>query len=248
MSETIKTVLITGASRGIGRAIALVLAGPGTHLVLTGRDSSALEQVATEVRAAGAHATPIACDLSAEPHVRHLIEASVEANAAINGVPDGTIDVLINNAGSAAVQPFHELSLETWEHTLRVNLTATFLTCKYAIPQMHGGGPYGGLIINIASIAASQAFPTWSAYSAAKFGVVGFSNAIREELRPRGIRVTVVYPAATDTALWDSIPGEWNRANMLAPADIAGPIAQLVAQPPHVTTEALHIGHVAGAL
>jgi NAD(P)-dependent dehydrogenase (short-subunit alcohol dehydrogenase family) len=231
-----QTILITGASRGIGRATALALAASGTHLVLNGRDNSALEHVAAEVRAAGAHATPVACDVSAEPHARRLIETS----AALHG----QIDVLINNAGSATVQPFTELALEDWEHTLRVSLTATFLTCKYAVPSMQRGG----LIINIASIAARQAFPTWSAYSAAKFGVVGFSNAIREELRPRGIRVTVVFPAATNTALWDSIPGEWNRAAMLEPADVAGPLAQLVAQPPHVTTEELHIGHVAGAL
>jgi NADP-dependent 3-hydroxy acid dehydrogenase YdfG len=236
MTEKTRTILITGASRGIGRAIALALAAPGTHLVLNGRDSNALEQVATEARAAGAQATPIACDVGAEPHVRRLIDTSAASS--------GQIDVLINNAGSAAVQPFTDVSLEAWEQTLRVNLTATFLTCKYAAPQMQRGG----LIINIASIAARQAFPTWSAYSAAKFGVVGFSNAIREELRPQGIRVTVVYPAATNTTLWDSIPGEWNRATMLEPADIAAPIAQLVEQPPHVTTEELHIGHVAGAL
>jgi NAD(P)-dependent dehydrogenase (short-subunit alcohol dehydrogenase family) len=237
-----KTILITGASRGIGRAIALALAAPGHHLVLNGRDSDALEQVAAEVRAAGGEATPVACNMSAEPHVRRLIETSVETNASINGVPNGTIDVLINNAGSAAVQPFHELSLEAWEHTLRVGLTATFLTCKYALPHMHGGG----LIINIASIAARQGIPTWSAYCAAKYGLLGFSNAIREELRPHGIRVTVVFPSATDTPLWDAIPGEWNRANMLQPGDVAGPIAHLVAQPPHVITEELMIGHVAG--
>jgi NAD(P)-dependent dehydrogenase (short-subunit alcohol dehydrogenase family) len=231
-----KVIVITGASRGIGRAIALALAAPGTHLILNGRDSDALGQVAAAVRTAGGNATPIACDVSAEPHVQRMIETS----AAISG----QIDVLINNAGSATVQPFADLPLADWEHTLRVGLTATFLTCKYAAPHMQSGG----LIINIASIAARQAFPTWSAYSAAKFGVVGFSNAIREELRPRGIRVTVVFPAATDTDLWDHIPGEWNRANMLQPAEVARPIAQLVAQPLHVTTEELHIGHVAGAL
>jgi short-subunit dehydrogenase len=106
----------------------------------------------------------------------------------------------------------------------------------------------GGLIVNVASVAARQAFPNWSAYSAAKHGVLGFSNAIREELRPRGIRVTVVLPAATDTALWDAIPGEWNRANMLQAEDVARAIAQLADQPPHVTTEELVIGHVAGRL
>jgi len=106
----------------------------------------------------------------------------------------------------------------------------------------------GALIVNVASVAARQAFPNWSAYVAAKHGLLGFSGAIREELRPRGIRVSVVLPAATDTALWDALPGEWSRASMLQPADVARAIAQLADQPPYVTTEEIVIGHVAGRL
>jgi NAD(P)-dependent dehydrogenase (short-subunit alcohol dehydrogenase family) len=231
-----KVMLITGASRGIGRAVALALAAPGAHLVLVGRDGSTLEPVAAAAREAGAQATPIACDITAEPHVRRMIETS----AALTG----QIDVLVNNAGSAIVTPFAEMTLAEWETILRTTLTGTFLACRHAVGHMQEGG----LIINIASIAARQAFPGWAAYSAAKYGLVGFSNAIREELRPRGVRVTVVYPAATDTPLWDSIPGEWNRANMLQPEEVARPIANLVEQPPHVNIDELGVGHVAGAL
>jgi NAD(P)-dependent dehydrogenase (short-subunit alcohol dehydrogenase family) len=156
----------------------------------------------------------------------------------------GRIDVLVNSAGGAVITPFDEMPLSEWEAALRSLLTGTFLTCKHAAPHM----PEGGLIVNVASVASRQAFPGWSAYSAAKFGVLGFSNAIREELRPRGVRVSAVLPAATDTALWDTLPGEWSRTNMLRPEDVADAIATLVAQPPYMTTEELVVGHVAGRL
>jgi NAD(P)-dependent dehydrogenase (short-subunit alcohol dehydrogenase family) len=234
--ELKQVILVVGASRGIGRATALALASTDRHLVLAARDQLALEQVAAEAQARGAAATAVPCDITAEPHVRRLIETAA-------GVT-GSIDILVNSAGGAVVAPFETVSLADWEATLRVGLTGTFLACKHAAGHMRPGG----LIVNVASVAARQAFPNWAVYSAAKHGVLGFSSAIREELRPRGIRVTVVLPAATDTALWDAIPGEWNRANMLQADDVARAIAQLVLQPPHVTTEELVIGHVAGRL
>jgi 3-oxoacyl-[acyl-carrier protein] reductase len=234
--ELAHVIVIVGASRGIGRATALALAGAGRYLALAARDGAALETVAAEVRARGAEATVVPCDVTAEPHVRRLLETAA-------GVT-GQIDLLVNSAGGAVVTPFEALTLADWETTLRVGLTGAFLACKHAVGHMRPGA----LIVNVASVAARQAFPNWAAYSAAKHGLLGFSNAIREELRPRGVRVTVVLPAATDTALWDAIPGEWNRANMLHPNDVARAIAQLAAQPPYVTVEELVIGHVAGRL
>jgi len=231
-----KVIVIIGASRGIGRATALAFAVPGTHLVLAARDRATLETVAAEARAAGAEASVVPCDVSAEPHVRRLIETATAIT--------GKIDILINSAGGAVVAPFEQLTLDDWERSLRVGLTSVFLACKHAAAHM----PEGGLIVNVASVAARQVFPGWSAYIAAKHGLLGFSGAIREELRGRGVRVTVVLPAATDTALWDDLPGEWNRANMLQPADVARAIVQLAAQPPYLTTEELVIGHVAGRL
>jgi NAD(P)-dependent dehydrogenase (short-subunit alcohol dehydrogenase family) len=231
-----KVIVVVGASRGIGRATALALAASDTHLVLAARDAAALEAVAVAARSAGAAATAMLCDATSEAHVQRLIAQA----AAING----RLDLLVNSAGVAIIAPFEELTLADWETTLRSGLTSTFLACKHAVSHMHAGA----LIVNIASVAARQGFPHWSAYSAAKAGLIGFSNTIREELRPRGIRVTVVLPAATDTALWDTIPGEWNRANMLRPTDIAAAIAQLAAQPLYMTTEEIVLGHVAGRL
>jgi 3-oxoacyl-[acyl-carrier protein] reductase len=236
MANETKVIMVVGASRGIGRATALALAEPGAHVVLTARDGRALDMLAAELREHGADATPVPCDVTAEPHVRRLIETAA-------GIT-GQIDVLINSAGGAVVAPLADLTLADWERSLRVSLTSVFLTCKHAAVHMQAGG----LIVNVASVAARQAFPNWSAYVAAKHGLLGFSGAIREELRPHGIRVSVVLPAAVDTELWDAVPGEWNRANMLQPADVARAIAQLAAQPPYATTEELVIGHVAGRL
>src|SRR4051812_48222425 len=174
--ECKKVIVVVGASRGIGRATALALAAPDTHLVLAARDGVALEAVADEVRAAGAEASAVPCDVTAEPHVRRLIETAASIT--------GRIDMLINSAGGAVVAPFEQLALADWERTLRVGLTGAFLACKHAAAHM----PEGGLIVNVASVAARQVFPGWSAYIAAKHGLLGFSGAIREELRPRGVR------------------------------------------------------------
>lgn len=236
MTNQPHVAIIIGASRGIGHATAQELAARGSHTILAARDRTALERLATHLQSTGAHATPIACDITSETDIRHLIAHATAIT--------GQIDLLVNSAGTAIVAPFEELTLNDWETTLRTGLTGTFLTCKYASPAMRPGA----LIVNIASIAARQAFPQWAAYNAAKYGVLGLSNAIREELRPRGIRVTVVLPAATDTTIWDTIPGTWNRSNMLHPADIARAIAHLIDQPPYATTEELVIGHVSGRL
>jgi NAD(P)-dependent dehydrogenase (short-subunit alcohol dehydrogenase family) len=206
------------------------------HLVLAGRDEVALGETAAEAHQAGAAVYPVRCDVADEAAVTRLIETGAAINGAIN--------VLVNSAGRASIQPFAECSLDEWRSTLDSGLTGTFLACKHAAGHM----PRGSIIVNIASIAARQGIPNWAAYCAAKHGVLGFSNAIREELRPQGVRVAVVLPAATDTPLWDTLPGEWNRRSMLQPADVGLAIAQLVAAPPAVTSEELVIGHVAGML
>lgn len=228
-----KTILITGASRGIGRAIALALAGPEARLILAARSAGALEEVAAAARAAGAQAEAYSADVADEAAVHSLVAAA-----------GGPIDLLIHSVGGTIVAPFDQISLEDWEQLLRVQLTSLFLMVKHTTPQMGRGG----LIINIASVAARQAFPGWSAYTAAKHGALGFLNAVREELRPRGVRVASILPAATDTEIWDAVPGDLNRANMLRAEDVAAAVAAIVAMPPHATIEDLTIGHVAGRL
>lgn len=231
-----RTILITGASRGIGRATALALAAPGVRLTLAARSAEALEQVAAAARAAGAEAAAIPCDVTAEPHVRRLVEAATG--------PAGRLDVAVHSVGGALVAPLEAIGLADWEAALRAQLTSLFLVTKHATARMAAGG----LMVNIGSVAARQAFPGWSAYTAVKHGALGFMAAVREELRPRGVRVSSLLPAATDTELWGQVPGEWNRANMLRPEDVAAAVAALAALPPHVAVEDLTIGHVVGRL
>lgn len=231
-----KVIVIIGASRGIGQAATLALAHPYHHLVLAARNETLLEATAAAVRGKVASVLTVGCDVTDEVQVRHLMQVSQSVT--------GQVDVLVNSAGVAVVKPFEKYTLDEWNTTVHTGLNGTFLACKHAVSVM----PPGGLIVNIASIASRQGIPTWSAYCAAKYGLLGFSNAIREELRPRNIRVTVVIPAATDTPLWDDIPGNWNRTTMLQPADVARAIAGLIEHSPTVTVEELVIGHVAGML
>lgn len=231
-----RVVIVTGAGRGIGQATAEAFGARGDHVVLAARNQAELETTAELVQAAGGTATIVSCDITAEPHVRRLIETAAEIN--------GTLDIVVCNAGVAAVAPFTELSLSAWEQTLRVTLTGTFLMCKHSVGQMQAGGH----IFTLASIAGRSGFPNWSAYSAAKFGVLGFSEAIRAELRPRGIRVTAVIPGAVDTPLWENIPGDWDRAKMLQPADVARSIVRAADEPAYVSIDEIVLGHIAGAL
>lgn len=232
-----KTVVITGAGRGIGRATALLFAQHGATVVLAARTAAELHSLANEITHAGGQAVVVPCDVGDENDVLRLMDIASETG-------NGQIDVLVCAAGVARIAPFEQLSLADWEQTLRVNLTGTFLCCKYAAPLL----AEGGLIVALSSIAGRSGFPNWSAYSAAKFGLMGFTQAIREELRPRGIRVTSIISAAVDTPLWDDVPGEWNHANMLQPAEIAHTILHVATTPPHIQMDEVMIGHVVGKL
>jgi NAD(P)-dependent dehydrogenase (short-subunit alcohol dehydrogenase family) len=226
-------VLVTGAGRGIGRAVALAFAGRGDALTLAARSGPELAAVADEALGRGAAAAvPVACDVADEAAVAALVAGA------------GPLDVVVCGAGVARVGPFTALSVGEFEETVRTSLVGTFLCCKHAVGSM---GP-GGLLVVLSSIAGRTGFPEWSAYAAAKFGLVGFSQSIREELRPRGIRVTTVLAGAVDTPLWEDVPGEWDRAGMLAAADVARAVVALSDEPAHVSVDELVISHVIGKL
>ena len=231
-----RVVVVTGAGRGIGAAVAEAFGALGDHVVVASRTGTDLEGVAAAVRAAGGEATPVAVDVRDEAAVTGLMGVA----AALTG----RIDVVVCSAGVARVAPFLQLSVADWEETVASTLTGTFLTCRAAVPHMEAGGR----LVVLSSIAGRSGFPEWSAYSAAKFGVLGFAEAIRAELRPSRIRVTAVIPGAVDTSLWNDVPGEWNRESMLQPADVARAIVRLVEDPDYLSTDEVALGHIAGAL
>ena len=229
-----KRCLITGASRGIGRAIALRLAKRGRELLLHGRDREALAETARLVEAQGGTPYPLCFDLSDENRVLELATTAGQR----------PLDLLVNNAGVTVVKPLEQLSLDEWRRTLAVNVTAPFLLIQKLLPFM----PEGGSIVNILSVAARTGFPQWSSYCMSKFALEGFSQSIREELRSRGIRVINIYPAATDTGLWQSIDGDWPREKMMAAGEVAEALAFALERPASVLVENITLGNLSGRL
>ena len=229
-----KRILITGASRGIGRAIAEKLAAPDVTLLLHGRDTVALAETCKSVQPQCAGVIKLIHDLATEKGVSNLISA-------VGGDP---LDVLINNAGIAVVKPFREITLDEWNQTLGVNVTAPFLLMQRFAGQM----PPGSSIVNILSIAAKTAFANWSAYCMSKFALEGFSQSVRDELRERRIRVLNIYPAATNTEIWDDVTGDWPREKMISAEEVASAVAYALSRPENVAVENVTLSNAAGNL
>jgi NAD(P)-dependent dehydrogenase (short-subunit alcohol dehydrogenase family) len=229
-----KHYLITGASRGIGRAIAQKLAAADVTLLLHGRDTVALADVCNSLKANCANIVRLIHDLAVSSGVADLIAE----------VGKDPIDLLVNNAGVAVVKPFGEITSVEWEQTLGVNVTAPFLLTQHFAPRM----PPGSSVVNILSIAAKTGYPNWSAYCMSKFALEGFSQSVREELRDRKIRVINVYPAATDTNIWNKVEGEWPREKMISPEEVAGAVAYALSRPNDVALENITLSSLAGNL
>jgi len=233
-TRQMKRYLITGASRGIGRAIAEKLAAADVTLLLHGRDTVALADTRKAVEPHCAQVILLIHDLAESSGVSDLI-------AEVGAQP---IELLVNNAGVAVVKPFGEITQIEWEQTVGVNVTAPFMLTQHFVPKM----PPGSSIVNILSIAARTGFANWSAYCMSKFALEGFSQSVREELRDRKIRVINLYPAATDTNIWDHIEGKWPRRKMISPKDVASAVAYALSRPADVTLENITLSNLTGNL
>jgi short-subunit dehydrogenase len=229
-----KRYLITGASRGIGRAIAEKLAAKDVELLLHGRDTVALAQTRTAVQPQCAKVMLLVHDLATPRGISDLVAE----------VGNEQIDLLVNNAGVAVVKPFTEITSIEWEQTVGVNITAPFMLTQHFTPRM----PPGSSVVNILSIAAKTGFANWSAYCMSKFALEGLSQCVREELRDRRIRVINVYPAATDTNIWTRIEGKWPRHKMISPEDVASAVAYALSRPADVALENISISNLTGNL
>jgi NAD(P)-dependent dehydrogenase (short-subunit alcohol dehydrogenase family) len=229
-----KRILITGASRGIGRAIAEKLAAPEVTLLLHGRDTVALAETCKIVQPRCAGVVKLIHDLATEKGIAGLISQ----------VDGERLDVLVNNAGIAVVKPFREITADEWHQTLGVNVTAPFLLMQRFAGQM----PPGSSIVNILSVAAKTGFANWSAYCMSKFALEGLTQSIRDELREHCIRVINIYPAATSTEIWDGIAGNWPRDKMMSPEEIASAAAYALSRPADVAVENITLSNAAGHL
>jgi len=185
-----KVAMITGASQGLGRALALAYAREGASLVLNSRREESLQPVATEATEAGAEVIAVAADVSRSADVARLVSAAVERF--------GGLDVLINNAGLLGPKVrIEEYPEEEWRRVIDANLTGPFLVSKAAIPHLREGAS----IINVVSGVSIQGRAEWGAYSVSKFGLEGLNQILAAELKDRGIRVNAVDPGGMRTSM-----------------------------------------------
>ena len=204
-------VLVTGASRGIGRAVAATFAGEGAWVVLAARYASDLDAAAREMSKGGARMLTVATDVTDEKAVNALVARALREL--------GRVDVLVTAAGSAAFGPLVDLEIADWDRMLSVNLRGAMICCRAVLPAMIA--QRRGTIINIGSVVTSRVLTGSAAYTASKYGLLGFTRVLAEEMRPHGVRAGVLSAGATDTPLWDSIPSPPDRKRMLKAEQVA---------------------------
>ena len=236
-----RRALITGASTGIGRATALAFAKSGFDVALVSRSADKLQTLAdqiNEIATVKAQSFPI--DLG--------ILDQVKSNITILLKEFGPVDVLVNNAGMGYTGELNQMPLADWCQVLDLNVTSVFQCIQAVLPSMRDIS--GGMIINVASIAARQAFPEWGAYGVSKAAVVALSKAISVEERAHGIRVVTILPGAVNTPLWDTdtVQADFDRSGMLTPDLVANAILQTALLPPGAVVEELTIIPSGGAL
>jgi 3-oxoacyl-[acyl-carrier protein] reductase len=224
-----QVAVVTGAGRGIGRAIALKLAELGAHTVLCGRSREALEQTAAAIQDSGGHSSghssvkssAIECDVT-DLHSVEVLAEHVERTF-------HRLDILVNNAGiGGAGGPLHQLAPDNWEHVLNTNLRGVYYCIRSLAPLMIKAR--SGHIINISSLAGKNALPNGAAYAASKWGLNGLTYSVAEELRAHNIRVSVICPGSVHTE-FSPHPGK-NAEKMLQASDVAHAVAMIVTQAP----------------
>ena len=232
-----KLALITGASRGIGFAIAEALAAAGCNLCITARHEGTLRDALERLETQKTKIVAKNCDIGDPSSVAEFFQAVKKQFS--------QIDILVNNAGIAhPLADIEKLNWRAWQQVLQVNLSGLFLVTHEALPLMKTGST----IVNNLSVASKQVFKGMSAYCASKFGALGFTETLREEVRERGIRVVALIPGAVDTEIWQQFWPEAPRARMLSPETIAQAVLHVVTLPNEAAISELMIGPVAGTL
>jgi 3-oxoacyl-[acyl-carrier protein] reductase len=215
-----KTALVTGASRGIGFAIAKKLAEMGAKVGLCGRDEKRLAAAESELKSSGSSALAVAADVSRSADVSALVRKMEQAF--------GPVEILINNAGIGYFGPTHEASEENWDSVLDTNLKSAFLLSRAVAPGMMR--LQRGHIINIASLAGKSAFAGGGIYCASKWGLLGLTQCMAEDLRPHGIRVSAICPGSVNTDFSPHVGKDPRK--MLQPEDVAHAVETIVTQEP----------------
>ena len=232
-----RTALITGASRGIGLAIARKFAQQGCNLIITGRDEKSLQKVSRELLRLKIRVLAVRCDVR-DPHSVDTLFRSIRREFP-------RLDILVNNAGiSHSNLRIDKLPFPVWKDVFATNADGMFLVTQAALPLMKNGAT----IVNNLSIAATRVFAGSAAYNASKHAARGFSNTLREELRPRGIRVIGLEAGATDTEIWKTLWPQAPRLKMMSPEAVAEAVLSAVLLPANATMETIEILPSVGTL
>jgi 3-oxoacyl-[acyl-carrier protein] reductase len=233
-----RVAIVTGAGRGIGHAVAGAFAREGAAVVLGARSTRELETAAREITEAGGRALVVPTDVREEPAVVAMVKRAVGEY--------GRVDILVTAAGNAAFGPVADSKAADWDELLAVNLRGAMLCCAAVLPVMVS--QRSGTIITIGSVVTSRVLTGSAAYTASKYGMLGFSRVLAEELRPHGVRVGVLSAGATDTPLWDAIQGAPDRGRMLKPEQVAEAALLMATLAPNACLEELMVLPAGGVL
>jgi len=227
-----KSALVTGAASGIGKEIALTYAREGAKVAIAARNSTDLDATAAEIAKAGGQPRAQQMNVADFGSVEGAVYRAVEFMG-------GALDVLVNNAGVFDVKPFQKMDVATWQRNVEVNLTGPFYVTFEALDALlESDKPH---IFNIASGAARRAYAGNTAYCATKYGLRGFGDALRLDLAENKVRVSTVYPGATDTGIFDKVPGKWDRSKMNKPEDVAEVVWKAYNAPPGTNVDDLDV-------
>lgn len=232
-----KVAIVTGGSRGIGRAIAIALAGEGASLVLAARSQAKLDEAAEQVRKSGGRAETIVTELSDEGSIRNLVRVTRERL--------GRLDILINNAGITHSAKFRETRTEDLDRCWAINARAPFILCREALPLLLEAP--AGFIVNISSVVGVKGYPLQSAYTASKHALRGMTMSLAEELRGTNIRVHVVCPGAVDTGMVGNVRPDIKAVDLIRPDEVAELVLYLVTRTGNAVVDELHIRRAAAA-
>ncbi len=236
MSEAKGVAVVSGGGSGLGREIACELARRGYALALLGRRREALAE--TLALSGSEDGLILPGDVRDEAAMARCAE---QVRARFGGA-----DVVVPAAGVAAIAPLEATSREAFAAVVDTNLTGAFLLIRALLPAMKERRR--GWIFPLLSVAARRGFPGWSAYCASKWGLAGLVAALREELQGSGIRITALYPGATDTPIWEGLPGGWDRGAMVRPREVARALGYALDADPSTLIEEITLGPAGGAL
>jgi len=226
-----KVAIVTGASRGIGRAISVALAQEAATVVLAARSIRKLQETADQVTEAGGKAEIVVTELTEEESIKNLIKTT--------GEKFGRLDILINNAGVTHSAKLEQTTTENWERCMQVNARAPFILCREALGLLRKSE--AGYIINIASVVGVKGYPLQSAYTSSKHALRGMTISLAEELKGSNIRVHLLCPGGVDTELVQKVRPDIKKDELMQPEEIAELVLYLVTHKGNAVIDELHI-------